>query len=207
MYKIIIISAVLLVSSYIAAQSHLDEVYEEVQKPKKQAGITFTMAETGSGFGGFIGWPLIKNYHFGFSLDVLFIRDSGEITYYDYYGYPRRINRENNVYLFDFLITMKRRLFASDFEDSFRPFFTAAFGYVYGMNYPEFDTTPDGNPTSDQFRRTLGGFFGIGADISTSNMFYLGVRAQYRIMSFSKILGETSNHSMFEFRFELGRRF
>jgi hypothetical protein len=205
----IIILSFIFVFTIGSAQIATTEEYEVVYQPEKQAGFVFSMAETGSGFGGFIAWPLIKYFHFGLSLDMFFIRDSREFTYYDpyYYGYYYTVNKENNVYIFDLLLIMKYRLFAQELDESFRPFVSAAFGYIYGMNYPEYSRTPEGFPTNDQFDWTLGGFFGIGTDISTANMFYVSIRGQYRIMPFSEMIGERSNHSMFELRLEIGRRF
>jgi hypothetical protein len=204
-----VITASILITMTASAQMDIPEEYEVYYQPQKQAGFVFSMEETGSGFGGFIAWPLIKHFHFGFSLDVFFIRDAREFTYYDpyYYGYYYIVNKENNVYLFDLLITIKRRFFAQELDESFRPFISAAVGYIYGMNFPEFSRTIEGIPTSDQFASALGGFFGMGTDISAGSKFYVSVRVQYRIMPFPEIIGERSNHSMFELRLELGRRF
>ena len=41
-------------------------------------------------------------------------------SWYDpyYYSYPITVNKENNVYLFDFMVSIKRRFFASDLDES-----------------------------------------------------------------------------------------
>jgi hypothetical protein len=99
------------------------------------------------------------------------------------------------------MFILKRRFFAEDMDDSFRPFLSAGFGPIFGMNFPEVDDL------ENQYRWTAGGFIGGGVDISVDVKYLVSIKAQYRFMPFSKILGETSDHSMFELRFELGRRF
>lgn len=174
---------------------------EYLKQAKTEAGLIFTMAETGSGFGVFYAFPMGGIFHVGASIDAYFLRDSKQFEYIGYDGYPRSVNDVNNVYIFDAMITLKRRLFAEDMHESFRPFISGGFGPVFGMNNPEDDRLPN------QEEWTFGGFVGAGADVSVDKKFFISVRAQYRVLPFSQRLGERSNHSMFELRFELGRRF
>jgi hypothetical protein len=184
-----------------------DEEWNEEQTTYRQGGIVFTMAETGSGFGGFFSWPLFKNMHFGLATDFLFIRDSKEITYTDpYYYYPVTYNKVNNVYLIDFFVIAKKRLFAESMDEGFRPFITAAAGPVYGINHPE-KWAKQEYGLSNTSDLTVGGFFGAGVDINAGSSYFFSVRAQYRIIPFSIQIGETNNHSMLELRFEIGKRF
>ena len=184
--------------------SQFDE--EDTNRPDNQFGLVFTMLETGSGLGGFIGWPLFGGFHFGFSLGAYFLRDSNQLDF-DYYGAPISINKQNNVYLFDAMMTLKKRLFADDLDESFRPFITGGIGPYFGMNFPEYDVTPEGNPTFDQYEWTVGGFAGAGVDVNVNEKMFIGIRAQYRVIPFTNMIGERSNHSMFELRFEVGRRY
>jgi hypothetical protein len=185
----------------IYAQNELG--YDEddlLRQAKTEAGIVFTMAETGTGFGAFYALPFGDIFHVGATIDAYFLRDSKEFQYMDYYGRYFSANDVNNVYIFDVMITLKRRLFANDMHDSFRPFITGGFGPVYGYNSPEDDRLPN----QEEF--TFGGFLGAGADISVDKKFFISIRGQYRFLPFSKRLGETNNHSMFELRFEIGKR-
>jgi hypothetical protein len=197
--KVYIILLLLALPCYLFAQ-----IEEETDKMQNQMGLVFTMAETGSGLGGFIAWPLIGKIHFGFNLDAYFLRDSKQIDF-DYYGTPISINKQNNVYLFDAMITLKRRFFEDDLDESFRPFISAGIGPYYGMNFPE--DTPGAPARQDEFRWTLGGFVGVGADVTVNDKVFVGIRGQYSVIPFNQVLGERSNHSMFELRFEIGRRY
>lgn len=171
-------------------------------------GFSFTMAETGSGIGLLLAWPIFNHTHLGANLGAYFLRDENEITYRPYgYYYPITVNKENNVYLFDFMVSVKRRFFASDLDESFRPFLTGGVGPYYGMNFPEFPKDIEGNINFDQYAWALGGFIGAGVDIDASTNFFLSIRAQYRIIPFQEYIGERKNHSMFELRFEFSNRY
>ncbi|MFC2089108.1 hypothetical protein ACFLSX_05850 [Calditrichota bacterium] len=201
-YTLILI-IVFTISSYAQYESN-DDPYHS-----RYAGFGFTMAETGTGLGGMMAWPIMPSTHLGVSLGVYFLRDKNEFTYYNpyYYGYPQTVNKENNVYLFDFMVSMKRRFFASDLDESFRPFLIGGVGPYYGMNFPEFDRDLQGNKTKDEYAWALGGFFGAGADIDASGTYFVSVRFQYRVIPFAEQIGQRKNHSMFEIRFEVGSRY
>jgi len=189
-------------SQFIYAQNDIEsDENDYLRQAKTEVGFVFTMAETGSGFGAFFALPFGSIFHVGATVDGYFLRDSKQFEYIDYLGYQHSINDVNDVYIIDVMLTLKRRLFADDMHDSFRPFITGGFGPVYGMNFPEDDRRPN------QSEFSFGGFVGAGADISIDKKFFISVRAQYRILPFTRPIGETSNHSMFELRFEIGKRF
>lgn len=202
-----ILKFVLVVLSIYCLLNAQDDEWEEEIRSYRQGGIVFTMAESGSGFGGFMTWPLFKTMHFGFSTDILFIRDSKEYTVQPYYSYyPITINKINNVYLVDFFIVGKKRLFSESMDEGFRPFIAAAVGPVYGMNFPEKWAKNEYGLTNES-AITLGGFVGAGVDVNAGSTYFFSIRAQYRFIPFSKVIGETDDHSMVELRFEVGKRF
>jgi hypothetical protein len=200
---IFIITLLFLSSQAVYSQDSLNpDNLENLRHAKTEAGLVFTMAETGSGVGAFYAIPFASIFHVGATLNAYFLRDSKQFDYQDpYTGYIYSINNVNNVYIFDAMITLKRRLFSEDLDESFRPFLTGGFGPVYGFNNPEDDRV------ANQEEWSFGGFVGAGADVSVDKKFFISVRTQYRILPFSHRLGETKNHSMFELRFEIGRRF
>lgn len=200
---ILIVTMLFVSIQFIYAQDNINtEEDEYLRQAKTEAGLIFTMAETGSGFGAFYSIPFGSIFHVGATLNAYFLRDSKQFDYQDpYTGYIYSVNDVNNVYIFDAMITLKRRLFAEDMHESFRPFLSGGFGPVFGLNNPEDDRI------QNQEEWSFGGFVGAGADISVDKKFFISVRAQYLILPFTHRLGERSNHSMFELRFELGRRF
>jgi len=172
-------------------------------------GLAYSLLETGSGLGLFYELPTVNYFHFGLAFDAFMLRDNGQIDYYDYqFGVPRSIGKINNVFLLDLMLTVKKRLFENTLHDSFRPFVTAAIGPVYGMNYREFNTKPfTDEKLSDQFGWTLGGILGAGIDADVDGTYFFGLRVQYRVMPFHKMIGEAKDHSMVDLRLEVGQRF
>ena len=170
-----------LLFSLAQAQHENDYDDELFEQNKTEGGLVFSMTESGSGVGMFFSLPFGSKFHAGLSLDAFFVRDSKQIEYADpYYGGYYQMNKINNVYIFDLQMTLKRRLFAEDLDDSFRPFISGGFGPV---------------------------FVGGGADVTFDKRYFIGFRGQYRIIPFARRLGETKNQSMFELRLEIGRRF
>jgi hypothetical protein len=196
---VLLVSLVLMIS---AARAQDDAGYDT----KRQVGLGFAMAETGSGIGLLIAWPLLPDYHVGFAIDGFMLRDSKQMDFYDAnYGVPYSINKQNNAYLFDMMLTVKKRLFRETISEELRPFFSAGVGPTYGMNFPE--SSSNLYPKQDEYRWTMGGFIGAGADFGVKSSHMVTVRAQYRLIPFTEKLGERSNHSMVELRFEIVQRF
>ena len=169
--------------------AQFDKYIEKDPEPTVMShrGLAYSLLETGSGLGLFYELPSVNFFHFGLVFDAFMLRDNGQIEYYDPWSQlPRSYGKINNVFLFDLMVTAKKRLFEKTLHDSFRPFITAAVGPVYGMNYREFNRNPwtnvDGN-------------------------YFFGIRVQYRFMPFSKMIGETDDHSMVDLRLEVGQRF
>ncbi|MCK5346108.1 MAG: hypothetical protein KAR20_22010, partial [Candidatus Heimdallarchaeota archaeon] len=164
MHNIIIyIFIVLLAISSIGLTQDSDKslANDYFKKAENEAGAVFAMTETGSGFGGFMLWPISSRIHVGATLDAFFLRDSRQVDLVDpYTGYMYTFNKQNNVYIFDLLVTIKRRFFAEDMDDSFRPFLSAGIGPTFGLNSPEDDTLPN------EKEWTIGGFVGGGVDIT-----------------------------------------
>jgi hypothetical protein len=207
--KIQIYLILFVLTSILSAQDY-DSSAETPFDIKRQGGLGIAMAESGYSLGLFITWPLLPDYHFGIGFDTFILRDSKQIDYYDYYyGIPYTINKQNNVYLFDLLLTVKRRMFRNDLSDDFRPFLSLAAGPIYGMNHPEAVPNSDSSTykKKNEFAWTFGGYVGCGVDFSVKSNSLVTIRAQYRIIPFAEKIGERSDHSMLEFRFEIAQRF
>ncbi len=171
-------------------------------------GVAYSLLETGSGLGLFYELPVVGFLHLGLGFDAFMIRDNNQIDYVNpYTGYPAVYGKENNVFIFDLMITAKQRLFVDKVDDSFRPYITGAIGPVFGMNFHEEDKDPLGNKLHDQYRWTAAAILGAGLDADVDGKYFFGLRVQYRIMPFFEKLGERKNHSMIDIRLEIGQRF
>lgn len=172
-------------------------------------GLAYSLLETGSGLGLFYELPTVNFFHFGLVFDAFMLRDNGQIEYYDpFYRVPRSYGKVNNVFLLDLMVTVKKRLFQNTLHDSFRPFITASVGPIYAMNYREYNRNPfTDEKLNDQFGWTLGGIIGAGIDADVDGTYFFGLRFQYRVMPFDKMIGESKDHSMVDLRLEVGQRF
>jgi hypothetical protein len=177
------------------------------------AGITLAMA--GFGLGGFYRFSLPSYFHVGVNLDFYMMRDENEFTYYDYWGYPRQINKFNRLFIIPLSVEVKRRFFYNSIEDDFRPYFIGLGGLTFGMNFPndndyEFSLLPPEEqarlPREDEYQLSFNVAFGIGIDVTTNQNFFLSIRPQYRFIYFAQSIAGKTNHSNFEIRLELGKR-
>ena len=182
--------------------AQLDRYVEKEAEPVQmsQWGMAFSVLEAGTGLGAFYDVPLPGYMHLGATLNGFYLRDSKEFQY-GFGDYVLTYNKENNVYLIDLMVTLKKRLFPRSMHDSFQPYISVSAGPVYGMNFPEDDAEKD----QTAFALSGAGAFGVNAIID--NVYIFGLRLQYRYMKFDQQLGERQNHSMFDVRIELGKRF
>jgi len=201
--RIILIIIIFTLPFHVYGQ--FEEYLQEDSEPnvEKQWGGAFSVIESGSGLGVFYAVPLQNFYHIGLTFNAFMLRDNKQYDYYDpYYGYYT--NRQNNVYLFDLMVTVKKRLMAHSIDDQFRPFLAISAGPVFGMNFPE-STNPD--ISENQYEWSASGAAAAGVDVALEGNYMIGMRLQYRFMKFTDTLGEQRDHSMFDVRLEFGKLF
>ena len=166
----------------------------------KQGGVAFSVVELGTGLGGFYSIPLKGFYHVGVASDFFLLRDENQIDMVDpWTGMPITINKQNNAYVLDLMLSLKKRLFAYKIDDSLRPFLAAGLGPMYGINFPE------DKRKKDEFRWALSGYGEVGVDIALESNYFLGLRLQYRVIKFNKPFTGKRDHSTFDIRIEIGK--
>lgn len=186
----------------IAGRAQYELYLQEDPEPtvQRQAGGAFSILESGSGLGGFYEWPLPNFTLIGGAFNIYMMRDSGQLEYVDpYTGYPVTYGKANNVYLLDFALTVKKRLFARAIDDQFRPYIGIGMGPVFGMNFPE------DKSLSDQYRWAVSAAGAVGVDMVLDGNYLFGIKMQYRYMKFNDTLGEKQDHSTLDVRLELGK--
>ncbi|MEJ2053524.1 MAG: hypothetical protein P8X42_06350 [Calditrichaceae bacterium] len=201
--RTIILFLILSLPALLFAQ--YEEYLQEDSEPsvEKEWGGAFSVVESGSGLGLFYAVPLKNFYHVGLTFNAFMLRDNKQYEYYDpYYGYYT--NRQNNVYIFDLMVTLKKRLLAYSVDDQFRPFVAISAGPVFGMNFPEAINT---KINDNQYEWSPSGAVAAGVDIALEGNYMIGLRLQYRFMKFTGQLGERQDHSMFDVRLEFGKLF
>jgi hypothetical protein len=193
----------------------ISQYEESVPLHGNEYGAGVTLAMSGFGLGGFYRFSLPSYFHVGVNLDFYMMRDENEFTYYDYWGYPRQLNKFNRLFIIPLNVEVKKRFFYSSIEDDFRPYLIGLGGLIIGMNFPtnndfEFSLLPPEEqarlPREDEYRLSLNFGFGIGIDVTTNQNYFISIRPQYRFIYFPKSIAGKTNHSDFEIRMELGKR-
>lgn len=196
----------LIITVPLQTRAQYEEYLQEDPEPTSQAfaGGAFSMLENGSGFGGFYEWPLPGFISIGGVLNFYMLRDNKQVDFINpYTGYPETYGKVNNVYWFDLGLRLKKRLFARDIDDQFRPFVAATVGPVFGMNFPEVKSL------DDQYSWALSGGLAAGVDVVLDTGYVIGFQLQYRLMHFTQNLGEIDkgNFSTLDLSLELGKSF
>ncbi len=169
-------------------------------KVYKQGGVAFSVVELGTGLGGFYSVPLKHFWHVGIASDFFLLRDENQIDIIDpWTGIPVTINKENNAYVMDLTVSLKKRLLARKIDDSLRPFVAAGVGPMYGINFPI------DKKKKDEYRWAWSAFGAAGVDIALESNYFLGLRLQYRVIKFQKTFVGKKDHSTFDIRLEIGK--
>lgn len=177
------------------------QTYNSTPSHNNELGFNFSVAMSGTGFGGFYRLAIWSYMHVGFNFNFFIMRDDKEFQYVDpSTGFPRTANKINRLYFIPVNIELKKRLFVNDIEDNFRPYITLQAGGIYGMNFPRAEEL------ANQSRWSYNFVIGFGVDVKNSENFFIGVRPQYRIVYFNEEIAQKTNHSAFEIVVELGGR-
>jgi hypothetical protein len=182
--------------SYLQAQDDID-----VAIHTDEVGINLSLAMSGFGFGGFYRKALGSFTYIGTNVSFFIMRDDKEYEYYDpYFGGSVKSNDINRLFFIPFNLELKKRLFADDIEDGFRPHVILQGGVIYGMNFPKIEELNNESEFSYNF------VFGFGIDITNKGNYFITIRPQYRIIYFSHEIAQKKNHSNFEIKVEVGGR-
>lgn len=197
---------VFMVSTCLTAQIVVTD--DDLTPPPVNRGehaFTFSLATNGLVIGGALRYPLPNFMTFGASLEFLILRDDKEIEVIDIFGNPVKVNDVNQLFMIPFNLELKKRLFANDIENNFRPHIMAGAGAIYAMNFPRDIIVNDARIKPDsEYGWSYDIVFGAGADISTKKDVYFSIRPQYRYTYFPDTIAGKNNHSAFEIKFEVG---
>ena len=167
---------------------------------KDELGMNFALAMSGLGIGGFYRKAIGGYSYLGVNANFFIMRDDNEYEYYNAIGIPVKANDINRLFFIPVNLEFKKRLFAQDIEDNFRPHFILQGGIIYGMNFPKLEGLKNESGFSYNF------VIGVGADVTNRDKYFISIRPQYRIIYFNNEIAQKKNHSNFEIKIELGGR-
>ena len=202
----------------VIAFGHLfaqDDMLESSPVHKNERALSFSLATNGFGIGGTYRWKLPSYLHAGVNLEFFIIRDDDEIDVIDPFTLrPIKLNDTNRLFLIPATVELKKRLFANDIEDDFRPHVMVSTGGIFGMNFPkeQFITDPitgsrERVQPDNEFKFAWNALVGFGVDFTTNKNTFATLRMQYRVARFATEIAGTDNHDAFEIKFEIGGQF
>lgn len=165
-----------------------------------EVGLNFSLAMSGFGVGGFYRKALGSYTYLGADLNFYMMRDDKEYEYIDVFGFSVKANDINRLFFIPLNLELKKRLFADDIEDGFRPHVFIQGGIIYGMNFPKIEELDNESQFSYNF------VFGMGIDMNNKGKYFITIRPQYRIIYFPREIAQKKNHSNFEIKIEVGGR-
>jgi len=172
-----------------------------------QGGGTVVVSMSGLGIGGFYRKALPGFWTVGVNGQFFLMRGDKEIEFIDpYYGIPVVLNKYSQLFLIPVNLEIKKRLFANDIEDNFRPHVMLEVGAILGINVPDkqyYAYFNLGDPKTE-YQVTYNFVIGFGVDVISHENFFVSVRPQYRYVYFPHKIAFKKDHSAFEINLEFG---
>ncbi len=155
----------------------------------RYGGLEARISDIGGGFGGFYQFAPLENIQIVLNLHWLSIT-AGEVTLYDYYGYPYRVNEVS----LDFVkssLGLKYHLFRGQIANAFSPFVMAQAGGVLALDTPEYHTFGEKMKNITSYGGYSGGVFG-GIDFMAGGGYGFSVAVGYEVNAFYKTIDSRS---------------
>ncbi len=194
-----------LLTAFFTAYS---QIYETLPKHGNEKGFGFDLSMSGFGIGGFYRHALSNFWYWGLSADFFIMRDEKEFTLYDpLYGGYIQLNNVNRLFFIPINFEIKKRFFANDIEDNFRPNGFIKAGVILGFNFPDKDAARFyGVNAKKEYQATFNFVTGVGVDFGGMDKYFVSVRPQFRFVYFPDPIANRKNHSAFEIKIEIGNR-
>lgn len=148
--------------------------------PPNAWGVDLLFSDGGFGIGTFFRHSFSTKIT-GF-VDVSFSesKNEREFEYYDYWGRPIIVGKENRVFIMPLTLGFQYRLFEKDLTDNLRPYLQGGIGPSLAVSTP-YSVEFFNSFKYAKFHLGAGGYLGFGADfgLSKTNLLGLSVRYQY----------------------------
>ncbi|HDR04422.1 MAG TPA: hypothetical protein ENN84_04165 [Candidatus Marinimicrobia bacterium] len=173
--KIYIAGLILTLTTFAQGQIH------SMADVNRYGGLEARISDIGGGFGAFYQFAPLTNLQLLINLHWLSIT-AGEVTLYDNYGYPHKVNEVS----LDFLksgLGLKYHLFRGELANAFSPFLMVQAGAVLAMDTPEYSSFKNKIKNITSYGGYSGGIYG-GIDFKAGGGYGFSVAAGYEINAF-----------------------
>ena len=146
------------------------------------SGFGLDVGERGSGIFFNRTWSKSEELCFISEIRIFDVKHPDEIIIQDYYtGRGYKFN-DINLMLLPMFLGSKYYPFVGKIANNFAPFVSAKAGPILALDGAESGTFREKWNTNLDYYFTLGGYFGVGADLLTSNSTILSIRVGYDIL-------------------------
>jgi hypothetical protein len=155
----------------------------------RYGGLEVRISDIGGGFGGFYQLAPLPNLQLLMNLHWLSIT-AGEVTLYDYYGYPYKVNEVS----LDFIksgLGLKYHLFRGQIANAFSPFVMGQVGGVLALDTPEYLPFEKKIKQITSYGGYSGGLFG-GIDFRAGGGYGFSVAVGYEANAFYESIDSRS---------------
>ena len=183
--KRIIIILFLLPTFFVSAQKIGEMAPEKPPAvfPPYAWGVDLMFSDGGFGIGTFFRRSI--NTKFAGFVDFSFTesKNSREFEYYDYWGRPISVGKENRVFLLPLTFGLQYRLFEKELSDNLRPYLNAGVGPSFAISTP-YNVEFFNSFKYAKFQYGFGGYIGFGADFGLSKTNLIGLSLKYQYTKF-----------------------
>ena len=151
--------------------------------PPNAWGVDLLFSDGGFGIGTFLRRSLSRKVT-GF-VDISFSesKNEREFEYYDYWGRPITVGKENRVFIMPLTFGFQYRLFEKDLTDNLRPYLNGGIGPSFAVSTPyEIEFFKSFNYA--KLHLGIGGYVGFGADFGLNKTNLLGLSLRYQYTKF-----------------------
>ena len=145
-------------------------------------GFGLDVGERGSGISFNRTWSNGEELCFISEVRIFDAKHPDEIIIQDYYTGRGYKYNDINLMLLPLFFGAKYYPFVGKIANNFAPFLSAKAGPILALDGAESGTFMEKWKTNLDYYFTLGGFFGVGADLLTSNSTILSIRVGYDIL-------------------------
>ena len=154
-----------------------------IEFPPYAWGVDLIFSDGGFGIGTFMRRSISSKLT-GF-VDISFAESKGarEFEYYDYWGRPIVVGKENRVFLMPLTFGLQYRLFEKALTDNLRPYLNGGIGPAFAVSTP-YELEFFKSFQYAKFHYGVGGYVGFGADFGLSETNLIGLNARYQYTKF-----------------------
>lgn len=146
--------------------------------PMNAWGVDIMFSEGGFGLGTFFRKSFNTTITGFLDLSISESKDDREFEFYDYFGRPIVIGKENRVFVIPITAGIHIRLFEEELTDNLRPYIQVGVGPTIAVTTP-YEQEFFNAFGSAQSHLAIGGYAGFGANFGLSKSNLLGLSFRY----------------------------